>query len=539
LRYLILLLALLFIALKGHAQNIVGSVLRLKTTTLSATCNVGDLRVDVSDSTLKLCGTTNNWTAIGNAAVTTGAFGSAPNADGGTIASNVLTLQPASALFPGGVTTGTQTFAGVKTFQGGIVGNVTGNVTGNLTGSVTGNADTATALSANPSPCSSNNFVTDIAANGALTCNQPTVSNLVALTASSVVITDGSGILSIAGTATYPSLTELSYLKGVTSSIQTQLSAVTSTSNPYKISNCSITASVSSNALTIALKDASGSDPSGGSPCTIAFRNATSATGTYSDVATSTATSVVVSNGSSLGCWLTAACPLYIYAINNAGTVVLGVISETELDEGSVQTSTAEGGAGGADTKGALYSTSAQSNKAVRLLGRMIVTPTGSFAWTNAPTEISNVPFDNTHFSTKWTSFTETGSWSSHTTYTGRYRRVGQNMEVQVRIDIAGGAPDSAALTVNLPSGSYYAIDTNALPTTTRWDNLGFVTIRDSDAASVYTGAVRYNDTTSVAIFTVTSSTDTRIAAVTQAVPMTFASGDHVDITFSVPIVGW
>lgn len=47
---------------------------------------------------------------------------------------------------------------------------VIGNVTGNLTGAVTGNASTATALAANPSDCSANQFATTIAASGNLTC---------------------------------------------------------------------------------------------------------------------------------------------------------------------------------------------------------------------------------------------------------------------------------------------------------------------------------------------------------------------------------
>lgn len=49
-----------------------------------------------------------------------GPFGNAPNASGATIAANVLTLQPASTLFPGGVTTGAQSFAGVKSFTNGV-----------------------------------------------------------------------------------------------------------------------------------------------------------------------------------------------------------------------------------------------------------------------------------------------------------------------------------------------------------------------------------------------------------------------------------
>jgi len=45
--------------------------------------------------------------------------------------------------------------------------------TGPLTGAVTGNADTATALAANPSACSAGQYVSDIAADGTLTCANP------------------------------------------------------------------------------------------------------------------------------------------------------------------------------------------------------------------------------------------------------------------------------------------------------------------------------------------------------------------------------
>lgn len=50
------------------------------------------------------------------------------------------------------------------------------------------------------------------------------VSKLAAVTANRVLGSDGSGFIQALDTATYPSLTELSYVKGVTSSLQTQLS---------------------------------------------------------------------------------------------------------------------------------------------------------------------------------------------------------------------------------------------------------------------------------------------------------------------------
>ncbi len=219
------------------------------------------------------------------------------------------------------------------------------------------------------------------------------VNKLAALTASRVAITDGSGFLSAADTATYPSLTELSYVKGATSSLQDQITAITaSASDAQEIRNCSIAASVAGNALTVALKDAGGSDPSGGSPCKISFRSATAATGTYTEVSTSAAVSVVAASGDTLGTADAIAATLYVYAINNAGTVVLGIINGALLDEGSVFTSTAL--TGGADnTFATLYTTATQTSKAIRLLGRITITEAAAGTWATAAAEVSNAPF--------------------------------------------------------------------------------------------------------------------------------------------------
>jgi hypothetical protein len=52
----------------------------------------------------------------GGGVTTMAAIGATPNANGATISGSTLNLQPASASFGGVVTTGTQTFAGTKTF---------------------------------------------------------------------------------------------------------------------------------------------------------------------------------------------------------------------------------------------------------------------------------------------------------------------------------------------------------------------------------------------------------------------------------------
>ena len=70
--------------------------------------------------------------AAGSGGVTTmAAIGAVPNANAASISGSILTLQPASASFGGLVTTGTQSFAGAKTFTADITGQA--NVRG-LTG---------------------------------------------------------------------------------------------------------------------------------------------------------------------------------------------------------------------------------------------------------------------------------------------------------------------------------------------------------------------------------------------------------------------
>jgi hypothetical protein len=60
-----------------------------------------------------------DWTTFNNkqSTISLSAIGSTPNANAATLTGSVLNLQPASDSFGGVVTTGTQTFAGAKTFN--------------------------------------------------------------------------------------------------------------------------------------------------------------------------------------------------------------------------------------------------------------------------------------------------------------------------------------------------------------------------------------------------------------------------------------
>jgi hypothetical protein len=137
-----------------------------------------------------------------------------------------------------------------------------------------------------------------------------------------------------------------------------------------------------------------------------------------------------------------------------------------------------------------------------------------------------------------WVAFTPTGSWlggGGNTTYTGYWRRVGDSMQVDVTATTSG-APTSATLTVNLPSG--YSIDTNKLSSADAAlkSFLGTGTVIDSGNRSCPV-VVTYSSATAVQLNAVNSLSTS--SAITQAVPITFGASDKVTFTAMFPIVGW
>lgn len=153
--------------------------------------------------------------------------------------------------------------------------------------------------------------------------------------------------------------------------------------------NHTLTATVAANALTVSLKTRAGTDPSATDPVTIEFRDVTAATGDYIRRQATAATSLVVANGSTLGTTSAIAAFLYVYALDNAGTVELA-IAFSPYDQGTVKTTVALGGAGASTV---LYSTTQRTSVPIRLLGRILITEATAGTWASAPTEISLWPF--------------------------------------------------------------------------------------------------------------------------------------------------
>lgn len=161
------------------------------------------------------------------------------------------------------------------------------------------------------------------------------------------------------------------------------------TTQAFDMYNVSIAASVAASALTVELKTQDGGDPAAGDACWIGFRNSTATNGSYVFREVTSAASLTVSSGSTLGTANGVESDLFVYAIDNAGTIELAIAGSNFIDEGTLVSTTAEGGAGAADDGATLYSTTARSNVAARLIGRITSTQATAGTWASSPTELS------------------------------------------------------------------------------------------------------------------------------------------------------
>jgi hypothetical protein len=147
--------------------------------------------------------------------------------------------------------------------------------------------------------------------------------------------------------------------------------------------------SISANALTAAIKHKSGADPSASAPVFATFRDSTLATAGFYSRAITAATSVTASSGSTLGTVSAQASRIRAVAVDDGGTVVLGLYNSWNnstkhllgLNEGAVYSSTAEGGAGAADSAHTIYTTAAKTSKAIREVSYMDSTQTTAGTW--------------------------------------------------------------------------------------------------------------------------------------------------------------
>lgn len=174
---------------------------------------------------------------------------------------------------------------------------------------------------------------------------------------------------------------------------------------------------------------------------------------------------MTVSSGSTLGTVNNVASRIVIIAIDNAGTVELAVVNiagGNQLDETNLISTTAEGGAGAADSNNVIYSTTARSSVPYRVVGFIDSTQTTAGTWASAPTTIQGVggqaltALSSIGYGQTWQSVVR----SSGTTY---YNTTGKPIVFQANITATSGSAPS--LTVSINGGSAIQIGTTANPT--------------------------------------------------------------------------
>jgi hypothetical protein len=178
---------------------------------------------------------------------------------------------------------------------------------------------------------------------------------------------------------------------------------------------------------------------------------------------------MTVSSGSTLGTINATQSQIVILAINNAGTIELAVVNlagGNNLDESTLITTTAEGGAGAADSASTIYSTTARTSVAFRVVGVITSTQTTAGTWAAAPSTIQGVggqaltSMQSLGYGQTWQNLT--GSRSLSTTY---YNTTGKPIVVSVTNNENANAP-RIYITV---SSIIVAYDYRLAPVTRGW----------------------------------------------------------------------
>jgi hypothetical protein len=204
-----------------------------------------------------------------------------------------------------------------------------------------------------------------------------------------------------------------------------------------------ISASVAANAMTVTLN-----------PCSLAFRSTTLGSGATSTVSVTSAITMTVSSGSTLGTVNATQSQIVVLAINNAGTIELAVVNiagGNNLDETTLITTTAEGGAGAADSSNVIYSTTARTSVAFRVVGVIISTQTTAGTWATAPSTIQGMggqaltSMQSIGYGQTWQSVTR----NAGTTY---YNTTSRPIHFLMAYAAASGANDYVTLTIGSQS---------------------------------------------------------------------------------------
>jgi hypothetical protein len=223
-----------------------------------------------------------------------------------------------------------------------------------------------------------------------------------------------------------------------------------------------ISASVAANALTISA-----------SALVLDFRSATLGSGTVTTVS-GTPSNLTISSGSTLGTVNATQSRIVVLALNNAGTIELAAVNiagGVDLSETGVITTVAEGGAGAADGNNVVYSTTARTGVAYRVIGYVESTQATAGTWATAPSTIQGrggqalAALSSLGYGQTWQDVS--GSRAAGTTYyntTGKpivvnsSNTLGNNATIVTINGVSGAGYGVGSATAIIPVGGSYSI---------------------------------------------------------------------------------
>jgi len=453
-------------------------------------------------------------------------------------------------------------------------GTVSANVTGNVTGDVTGNADTATALAANPADCASDRYATTIAANGDLTCAQVTNAGLAGSIAASKLIGTDINTVGTIGTGTWQgsiigttyggtgqnTLTGLN-IPSLATDIMTWDGQASAPSNPssgfYKIWVDDTTGKpkiVNSSGTVSSLGGGAGSS---GINVLAEYNNkAEEGTAFWSETGggTFTTTTTAANVGNGLASFSFDASANNDYLESDIRTIPSGLYGANCLAEfyykgfDSNITAQVHDGTNVIASRALVAATGfvkEQLNFICPSSGnfklRFLASANAAIGYLDEVHLGSATNVQSESIITTWTAYTPARSDSTNNTTSGFWRRVGTDLEVIADVSWSGNAGTFSTFDIDIPSG--LVIDTTKLTSTTASREIVGSSGKFFDSAggtTPYSLIATYLDTNSVRVKVgLTTGAIIYWWDISNSSPASITSGDYVQIRFKVPIVGW
>jgi hypothetical protein len=304
--------------------------------------------------------------------------------------------------------------------------------------------------------------------------------------------------------------------------------------NSYILQNLGVASSVATSAMTIALKQADGAtDPTTApSDVKIGFRSSTAASGAFNIRSATAATSIVIPASATLGQASALNQYVWLYALDNAGTVELAVSGVNLFADNTIQSTTAISAA--ATSGSVLYSTTARTNVPIRLIGRLLVNETTAGTWAANATDVTTSPKPVPNI-TDWVAWTPTFTGFGTPTSVAFYsRRNGDSLQINGSFT----AGTTTAVEARLSLG-YLGVDSNV--TSSGATKIGNTIDAAGDvlyaSAAAVIGYTTIQPSVGYLTFGLQGASN---GALTKVVGSTaLATGGTVSISAQVPILGW